>query len=77
MNEVKQPKRPLFVYYLIVLAVVLLFNLLIGPAITQRAIKEVDYGTPVDEPVVINGKRYSHIAQSETDISWHTRQRIA
>ena len=45
MNEVKQPKRPLFVYYLIVLAVVLLFNLLIGPAITQRAIKEVDYGT--------------------------------
>ncbi len=45
MNEVKQPRRPLFVYYLIVLAVVLLFNLLIGPAITQRAIKEVDYGT--------------------------------
>ena len=45
MNEVKQPKKPLFFYYLIVLAVVLLFNLLIGPAITQRAIKEVDYGT--------------------------------
>ena len=45
MNEVKQPKRPLFVYYLIVLAAVLIFNLIISPAISQRAIQEVDYGT--------------------------------
>ena len=45
MNEVKQPKRPIFFYYMIVLAVVLVFNLLIGPAISQRAVKEVDYGT--------------------------------
>ncbi len=45
MNEVRQPKRPLFVYYLIVLAAVLVFNLVIGPAISQRAVREVDYGT--------------------------------
>ena len=37
MNEVKQPKRPLFVYYLIVLAVVLLCRIYIGIA---RAKKE-------------------------------------
>ncbi len=45
MNEVKQPKRPLFVYYLIVLAAVLIFNLLIAPAISRSQIEEVDYGT--------------------------------
>jgi len=45
VNEVKQPRKPLFFYYLIVLAAVLVFNLLIGPAIAQRQIQEVDYGT--------------------------------
>ena len=45
MNEVKQPKRPIFFYYLIVLAAVLVFNLLIGPAISSSRIEEVDYGT--------------------------------
>ena len=45
MHEVKQPRRPLIFYYIIVLAVVLVFNLLIGPALSQRDIQEVDYGT--------------------------------
>ena len=45
MNEVKQPKKPLAYYYGIVLAVLLLFNLLVMPMITDAQIEEVDYGT--------------------------------
>ena len=45
MNEVKQPKKPLAYYYGIVLVVLLLFNLLVMPMITDAQIKEVDYGT--------------------------------
>ena len=44
MNEVKQPKKPLAYYYGIVLVVLLLFNLLVMPMITNAQIKEVDYG---------------------------------
>ncbi|MCR4804369.1 MAG: ATP-dependent zinc metalloprotease FtsH [Clostridia bacterium] len=45
MNEIKQPKRPLVFYYLIVLAVMLLINGFILPMLAQQQIKEVDYGT--------------------------------
>ena len=45
MNEVKQPKKPLAYYYGIVLVLLLLFNLLVMPMITNAQIKEVDYGT--------------------------------
>ena len=45
MNEVKTPKKPLIYYYGIVLLVLLLFNLLAMPWLSQRQITEVDYGT--------------------------------
>lgn len=45
MKEVKSPKRPLLYYYGIVLLVVLLFNLIVTPFLTQAQIIEVDYGT--------------------------------
>ena len=45
MNEVKQPKKPLIFYYCIVMLVLMLFNFLAMPAIVERQIKEVDYGT--------------------------------
>ena len=45
MKEVKSPKKPLIYYYGIVLLVLLLFNLLAVPTLTERQIKEVDYGT--------------------------------
>ena len=45
MNEGKTPKKPLIYYYGIVLLVLLLFNLLAMPWLSQRQIKEVDYGT--------------------------------
>ena len=45
MNEVKKPKKPLIYYYGIVLVVLLLFNFLAVPWLSQRQVKEVDYGT--------------------------------
>ena len=42
-DEVKTPKKPLIYYYGIVLLVLLLFNLLAMPWLSQRQIKEVDY----------------------------------
>lgn len=45
MNEVKQPRKPLIYYYLIVMTIVVLFNLLAMPMIAGMQVKEVDYGT--------------------------------
>jgi len=45
MKEVKSPKKPLIFYYMIMLLVILLFNAIVVPYITQASIKEVDYGT--------------------------------
>ena len=45
MNEVKKPKKPLIYYYGIVLLALLLFNFLAVPWMSQRQVKEVDYGT--------------------------------
>ena len=45
MNEVKRPKKPLIYYYVIVMSIVALFNLLAMPWITDMQVKEVDYGT--------------------------------
>ena len=45
MNEVKRPKKPLIYYYGIILLILLLFNLLALPKITQLRMVEVDYGT--------------------------------
>ena len=45
MKEVKTPKKPLIFYYLIVLGVILLFNVLVTPWIAQRKVREVGYGT--------------------------------
>jgi len=45
VNEVKKPKKPLIYYYGIVLVALLLFNFLAVPWLSQRQVKEVDYGT--------------------------------
>lgn len=45
MYEVKKPKKPLIYYYCIVLLVLLLFNFLAMPLISQARVQEVDYGT--------------------------------
>ena len=45
MNEVKRPKKPLIYYYIIVMSLVSMFNLLIMPQLAELQVKEVDYGT--------------------------------
>ena len=45
MNEVKQPKKPLIFYYLVVMLILALFNSLAMPWLMERQIQEVDYGT--------------------------------
>ena len=45
MNEVKSPKKPLLYYYTIAILVVLLFNLLAMPWLSEHQIKDVDYNT--------------------------------
>lgn len=45
MDEVKNPKRPMYFYYGIVLIVLLLVNMFLTPYLAERQIKEVDYGT--------------------------------
>ena len=45
MNEVKTPKKPLISYYCVVILLLLLFNMLVMPTISQRQVKEVDYNT--------------------------------
>ena len=45
MNEVKQPKKPLIYYYVIAMALVVLFNLLVMPSLMEMRVEQVDYGT--------------------------------
>lgn len=45
MNEVKKPRRSLLTFYLIVMAVIIFFNMVVSPLLLQRQVKEVDYGT--------------------------------
>ena len=45
MKEVKTPKKPLAIYYAIVLVILLVLNFVVVPWASERQIKEVDYGT--------------------------------
>ena len=44
MKEVKPSRKPLIFYYFVALLVVLLFNMLVMPVMTQQSVTEVDYG---------------------------------
>ena len=45
MNEVKQPRRPMLVFYIVMLILMLVFNTLVLPSLAKQQIQEVDYGT--------------------------------
>ena len=45
MKEVKTPRKPLAIYYALVLLMLLLLNFVLLPWMEERQIKEVDYGT--------------------------------
>ena len=48
MNEVKSPKKPLIFYYMVAMLLVMLFNFIAMPWLSQYQIQEVDYNTFVD-----------------------------
>ena len=45
MKEVKPSKKPLAIYYAIMLLVLLVINLVVMPWLAERQVQEVDYGT--------------------------------
>lgn len=45
MKEVKSPKKPLIYYYVVVIATILIFNMIVFPLLSNRMVTEVDYGT--------------------------------
>ena len=45
MNEVHSPKKPLIFYYMVAMLLVMLFNFIAMPWLSQYQIQEVDYNT--------------------------------
>lgn len=45
MNEIKDPKKQVYYFYLIVAICIILFNFMVVPWFAQRQIRETDYGT--------------------------------
>jgi cell division protease FtsH len=45
MNEIKNPKKPIYYFYIIVAIGIILFNFVLMPKFVQRQIRETDYGT--------------------------------
>ena len=48
MTEVRSPKKPLIFYYIVAMLLVMLFNFIAMPWLSQYQVKEVDYNTFVD-----------------------------
>ena len=44
MKEVKSPKKPLIYYYVLVLAILFLFNMIVPSFLMRPQIETVDYG---------------------------------
>jgi cell division protease FtsH len=45
VNEVKNPKKPVYYFYAVVIICIILFNFVVMPWFVQRQIRETDYGT--------------------------------
>ena len=69
MNEVKTPKKPLISYYCIVILLLLLFNMLVMPMISQRQVKEVDYNTFMEMTYKDNTQLYKTGLMSDPELT--------
>ena len=67
MKEVKSPKKPLIYYYVLVLAILCLFNLIVSPMLMRPQIDEVDYGTFMD---MIEEKDVGVVEVTSTEITF-------
>ena len=67
MKEVKNPKKPLIYYYVLVLLALSLFNLVVTPFLSRPQIDEVDYGTFMD---MIEEKDIGVVEVTDTEITF-------
>ena len=74
MKEVKTPKKPLLYYYGIVLLIILLFNLLVTPLLTQSQVMEVSYDTFMD---MIDEKNIGVVQVEDTEILFTDKEGTA
>jgi len=65
MKEVKSPKKPLIYYYSITLIIILLFNLIVVPLVSEKVVNEVDYGTFMN---MINEQSISEVEVGDSEI---------
>ena len=65
MQKVDKPKKPLFVYYLIALTVVILLNTILVPRLAKQKVTEVDYGTFL---TMLSDKKVSKVELSGDEI---------
>ena len=67
MKEVQKPRKPLIFYYLIAIAVLLLLNSLVFPALMKPQIRQVDYSTFLSmlESHAVDPVSYTHLSIPE------------
>ena len=63
LNSKKPEKRPLYVYYIIAVVIIILLNVFALPAISERSVKETDYTTFLK--AVDRGKVYEATINSD------------
>ena len=68
LNSKKQEKRPLYVYYIIAVVIIILLNVFALPALSERSVKETDYTTFLK--AVDGGKVYE--ATIDSDYIYYT-----
>ncbi len=71
MKKVEKPKKPLFVYYLIVLAVMVLLNMFLFPNLVEQKVQEVDYGTFL---TMLSDKKVARVELSGDDIYFEDKE---
>ena len=64
MDEVKKPRKPIYIFYAVVLIVLLLFNLVVYPMIAKAQVKEVSYDAFMD---MIEEKNIGLVQVSDTE----------
>ena len=74
MKEVKTPKKPLLYYYGIVLLIILLFNMLVTPLLTQSQVMEVSYDAFMD---MIDEKNIGVVQVEDTEILFTDKEGTA
>ena len=65
MKEVKPPKKPLAFYYLIVLIILMLFNMLVTPTLFSPRVEEVGYGEFLE---MAKNEELSEVQVTDTEI---------